>query len=79
MLMISHSLKRDLRCVNTFKVVNCQSATLPGHEKLALDVKHGNLIRFPGADDPSFRKIADLVKKMAGQASEVLCRKKNDV
>ncbi|CAH0039537.1 unnamed protein product [Clonostachys rhizophaga] len=60
-------------------VVNCQSATLPGHEKLALDVKHGNLIRFPGADDPSFRKIADLVKKMAGQASEVLRRKKNDV
>ncbi|CAH0057089.1 unnamed protein product [Clonostachys solani] len=58
-------------------VVNCQSATLPEHEKLALDVKHGNLIRFPGADDPSFRKIVDLVKKMAGQASEVLRRKQN--
>ncbi|CAI6089264.1 unnamed protein product [Clonostachys chloroleuca] len=56
-------------------VVNRQSATLPGREKLALDVKHGNLIRFPGADDPSFGKIADLVTKMAEKACEVLRRK----
>ncbi|CAG9986691.1 unnamed protein product [Clonostachys byssicola] len=70
---LQDTMARDL----SMMVVNCQSATLPGHEKLALDVKHGNLIRFPGADDPSFRKIADLVKRMAGEASEVLRRKQN--
>lgn len=46
-------------------MVDRESATLQGQESIALDVRHGDLIRFPGPDDVSFRQVSSRLREMA--------------